>query len=118
MTNPGQIRVILIQDGETWMAQCLEHDIGAQAKDLDTLQSLLTVAIQAEMNESIRRHGKPFAGIEPAPKSFFDLWEKRAGEYKPSSVSPIVKGDGHRVQMEMARFAIAHIPNSSRSISR
>jgi hypothetical protein len=66
----------MIQQGDQWVAQCLEYDIGAQADDLDELRLRLMVAIEAERQESIRRHGAPFAGIKPAPYRYYDIWER------------------------------------------
>jgi hypothetical protein len=72
------IRVIVFQDDGQWVAQCLEHDIGAQATDIDTLNDRLVTVLKAEFKESIERHGKPFAGIAPAPERFQVMWERRA----------------------------------------
>ena len=83
MSTADAIRVLLSKEGETWVAQCLEYDIGAQARDLGELRTRLLVAIQAERDESLRRHGTPFAGIAPAPQHFHDRWLRRAGEFKP-----------------------------------
>jgi hypothetical protein len=33
--------------------------------------------VKAELNESMERHGKPFAGIGPAPERFQQMWERR-----------------------------------------
>ncbi len=32
------IRAVIFQDGDLWVAQCLEYDIGAQAFDVDTVR--------------------------------------------------------------------------------
>jgi hypothetical protein len=65
MSAADPIRVLLSKEGEHWVAQCLEYDIGAQARDLGELRKRLLIAIRAERDESLRRHGKPFAGIGP-----------------------------------------------------
>jgi hypothetical protein len=72
------VRVLVFQDEGSWVAQCLEYDIGAQARDIDTLRDRLIVALNAELRESLERHGQPFAGIEPAPERFQLMWEHRA----------------------------------------
>jgi hypothetical protein len=72
------IRVIVFQDNGLWVAQCLEHDIGAQAPDIDTLNDRLRVALLSEFKESMTRNGAPFAGIDPAPERFQLMWERRA----------------------------------------
>jgi hypothetical protein len=70
------IRAVIFQEGEVWVAQCLEYDIGAQAQDLDTLQRRLRVAIEVEQSTSLEVHGRAFAGIDRAPKCFFEMWEE------------------------------------------
>jgi hypothetical protein len=77
MVSDITIRVVVFKDDEMWVAQCLEYDIGAQAGDIDTLNDRLNVALKAELKESIERHKKPFAGIEPAPLRFQTMWEHR-----------------------------------------
>ena len=76
-TTSNTIRVIVFKDEGLWVAQCLEYDIGAQADDLDALSDRLLVTLKAEINESVERHGEPFAGIPPAPKRFHLMWDRR-----------------------------------------
>ena len=76
-THTDAIRIIVFKEEGQWVAQCLEFDISAQADDLDTLNERLMVTLQAELKESVERHGKPFAGIEPAPKKFHMMWDRR-----------------------------------------
>jgi hypothetical protein len=76
-TASETIRVVVFHDNGMWVAQCLEHDIGAQAIDIDTLNSRLDAVLRAEINESVKKHGKPFAGIAPAPERFQLMWKRR-----------------------------------------
>jgi hypothetical protein len=89
-----RIRVLLAKEGDYWVGQCLEFDIGAQARDLGELTRRLTVAIAAEREEGNRRHGKPFGGIAGAPLHFHELWERRAGRFEPSQPATVPNGDG------------------------
>jgi len=85
MQEVRAIRVLLAREGEYWVAQCLEYDVGAQARNLDELRKRFIVALEEERQESIRRHGKPFAGIGPAPAYFHRLWDQRDGLYTPKN---------------------------------
>ena len=78
-----KIRVVIFQEGGMWVAQCLEYDIGAQAASMDKLHERLTVALEAERQESLARNDEPFADIAPAPEFFHRLWEKRLGRFEP-----------------------------------
>lgn len=99
-----QIRVVIFQDGGTWVAQCLEHDIGAQAANLEDLMDRLGLALEVERQTSIELHGRPFAGIDPAPPHFFDRWEKCSGSFAPKK-PPVIKGDHQDVGVQMALCA-------------
>ena len=81
MIASEQIRVVVFQEGDLWVAQCLEYDIGAQGADLDELQDRLMAVIDAERTESIERNGRAFAGIDPAPQHFQDMWGKQSGRF-------------------------------------
>ena len=80
-----KLRVILFFDNDTnlWNAQCLEHDIGAQANSIKELQTRLEVTIRAEIEESFQMKETPFARIPKAPDYFFDQWENRSGSFTP-----------------------------------
>jgi len=86
-TESETIRVIVFQDNGMWVAQCLEYDIGAQAKDIDTLNARLEVVLRAEFEASMKKHGKRFAGIGPAPQRFHLMWDHRVRslDLKPAS---------------------------------
>ena len=100
MAQANQIRAILFKEGDLWVAQCLEFDIGAQARDLDELRGRLMLAIEAERRESIERCGEAFSGISAAPPHFHDLWEKRSGEFQPRH--PTELRDGNNLKLELA----------------
>jgi hypothetical protein len=77
ISGTSTIRVVVFQDGDMWVAQCLEYDIGAQADDIDTLNERLNVVLKSELKESLARGNAPFAGISPAPQRFQNMWEHR-----------------------------------------
>jgi hypothetical protein len=99
----NRVRVIAFKEGDMWVGQCLEYDIGAQAPDLDVLHNRLMMALGAERDESVRRHGTAFAGIEPAPPHFHEMWEKQSGGFSPRRSSTL-PNDGH-LNVEMALCA-------------
>ena len=103
MSERRQIRAILFKEGDLWVGQCLEYDIGAQGRDLDELRGRLTLAIEVERRESIERTGKPFGGIPQAPPYFHDLWERRSGNFEPRN--PTDLRDGNSIRLELALAA-------------
>ncbi len=92
MLMTGNIRVLVFKEGDLWVAQCLEYDIGAQARDLDALNIRLCAAVKAEAAESLERNGEMFKGIPPAPQMFHDMWERR-----PRSVEVVRTPHRHSV---------------------
>lgn len=102
-TEATRIRAVVFRDGDIWVAQCLEYDIGAQAADLDVLRSRLMIAIDLERKESVKRRGSPFAGIDPAPVHFHAMWERAAGGYVARKQTPL-QTDG-ALKLELALCA-------------
>ena len=82
------IRIIAFKEGEIWVAQCLEHDVSAQAADLDTVRARIEVAIQAE---------SPLDQLPQAPAHFFELWDRKSDFNK--------SGNSNGVDYEMALCA-------------
>ena len=73
--NHDTIRVVVYREDEAWIAQCVEYDICAQGKDFDTAMRRLIGTVNAECDYTLKKHGKEFAGIGPAPSVFADKFE-------------------------------------------
>lgn len=73
-----QVRTLIFQDSGMWCAQCLEFDIGIQARAKDqVLPELLPVL--SDYIETSRDDGcEPFTGLPPAPSHFFDMFNRSA----------------------------------------
>ena len=65
----NSVRIVAFKEGETWVAQCLEHDVSVQAADLDTLKGRMEVALRAE---------SPLENLPAAPEHFFKLWDRKS----------------------------------------
>ncbi len=81
------VRVLIFREGDHWVAQCLDHDIAAQARTIDALFSEFDRIFEATV-EVRRRKGLP--GVEslpPAPERYWDAlkdaveiqWPEHAG---------------------------------------
>lgn len=77
-----KIRVIFHRDGEAWIAQGLERDICVQADRLEDLYGLFEVAVRLEDAEpgGLERIGQ-------APQHYYDMWERRSGDFTPNNAS-------------------------------
>lgn len=69
------LRFVAFQDGDLWVAQCLEYDFCAVAKDLDSLYARALNEAHVERRVSLEVRGREFKGIAPAPPEFLDMWE-------------------------------------------
>ena len=63
-------RVLLSNEENMFVAQCLEHDISVQAEDMETLQRRFEATLLIEMQSG------DLATLPPAPKSFYDKWNE------------------------------------------
>jgi len=70
-----ELRIVVYREGPAWIAQCLEHDIAAQAQTAHDLRERFDRTLVREADYTRRIHGEAFAGIGPAPQRFFDLFE-------------------------------------------
>lgn len=64
-----QLRVLILKDGDVFVAQCLEIDIAAQGHTEGEAIARLRAALMAEL-ECAKEAGKSLADIGPAPKHF------------------------------------------------
>jgi hypothetical protein len=77
---PGKkLRILFFREGDWWIAQCLEHDIAAQAKGglreaEYELERVLITYVGACLTEGI----EPFEGMAPAPERLQEMWNKDA----------------------------------------
>ncbi len=74
------LRVVLFREGDLWIAQGLEHDVGVQAENLRELMRRLAMALAEE--------GDRLTTLPPAPDYFQALWTYRAGDFTPACEAP------------------------------
>jgi hypothetical protein len=82
------IRTILFQEGDWWVAQCLDVDIAAQAKTEDDLLYELGRILTGHVMASEKLGAEPFANLPPAPRRFWDMFFK--AESRPTTLMPFV----------------------------
>ena len=101
MADTQALRVVVYREGDCWVAQGLELDIGTQAKSLDDLLTQFELTVKAELKLSLDQHGEPFAGIDPAPQYYHEMWEGRPGGYKPVHMPSMPVDDGPVYKMAL-----------------
>jgi hypothetical protein len=82
------IRVLLLQEGNFWVAQALEYDIAAQGRDLEGARRAFVRTFVAQIDLDIRNKKQPLDGIPPAPDWYFEAYER--AEELPEFIRPSV----------------------------
>ena len=70
------ISALLFQEEGWWSAQCLEYVIATQAKTLPDLHYELQRTLIGYFALAAELGTEPFENIEPAPKKFWDVFER------------------------------------------
>ncbi len=90
--NQLKLRVLLLKDGEFWVAQCLEFDLAAQGSTIAEAQQsfVRTFVMQALVDSQAGK--QPFADFKPAPAWYAMRYdEAQEQEFaRPLSLDPAV----------------------------
>ena len=70
-----QLRVVAFQEGDSWIAQCVDYDLCVQGADLAQVKRRMTALIRLEADYTQKKHGAIFAGIDPAPDYFVAMFD-------------------------------------------
>jgi hypothetical protein len=93
-----RIRAVVFREGEHWVAQCLEYSYAIQARELRDLPRELGECLAAQILVSRQMGLEPFEGFEPAPRRFWELYERA----NPLSEPVEATASGAQVQMRLA----------------
>ena len=71
-----RLSVLLLKEGESWVAQCLEHDIAAQGKTANDAKHALEKTIAGQGFLDLKSGVSPIVNIKPAPDYYRNLFDK------------------------------------------
>ncbi len=75
--RPNELRFVITKSEEAgFFAVCVEHYIGAQGRTVEEATNRLRIAYRADLDESMRRTGKPFGSIQAAPEKYEIMFKK------------------------------------------
>lgn len=74
--KPARLRVVIFQEDDWLCAQCLEHDFGTQAKNLEGLLSDLQRIIAGHIVICAEHRLEPFATVGRAPKKYWEMFRR------------------------------------------
>jgi hypothetical protein len=63
----GNLRVVILQEGNVWFAQGLEIDYAVQATSLAKVKKAFEQGLYTTVNENLRAHGSIEKLLKPAP---------------------------------------------------
>lgn len=74
------LRIVAFKEGDIWVAQCVEHDICVQAKDVAQLRRRMEVALEIECKDSVANGGQPFGDVPPAPDLYGFMFDEATAD--------------------------------------
>jgi hypothetical protein len=93
-----RIRAVIFREGEHWVAQCLEYRYAIQTRELGNIPKELGECLAAQILVSRQLGIEPFHGFEPAPRRFWEMYERAIPLPEPTMAS----ASGAEVKMRVA----------------
>ena len=88
-----QLNLLVYEDCDSWVAQCLEYDIAAQATTLPDLEYEIQRVLIGRIYTAKQLGIEPFEGLPPAPDAYRRIFEDhskiRRLELKPTKNLPV-----------------------------
>jgi len=93
-----KLHAVVFTQGEWQIAQCLEHNIAAQARTNSDLYYELKRVLVAHLIRAKQMKAEPFADIPRAPKRYWEMYKEANIQLNPvqdveitAGVSPVVE---------------------------
>lgn len=71
-----EIRVLVLREGDSYVAQCLEFDIAAQGKTIPEVNRAFELTLKGQVALDLQKGKRPFEGIPRAPERYWEIFEK------------------------------------------
>jgi hypothetical protein len=81
----GKLDVVIFQRDEWWVAQVLQHDIGAQAFSFDDALYEIERSIVGHIAICLENGVTPFSQLGPAPQVYWEKFKLAANVVRPTS---------------------------------
>lgn len=88
--NKLVVRVLVLREGDAYVAQCLEYDIAAQGKTIAEVKRAFERTFLGQMILDARKGKRPLEDIGPAPRYYWEKFEEafRVEDREPSLSIP------------------------------
>lgn len=70
------VSVLLLKEGETWVAQCLEHDVAAQGDSIDEALDNFGAVFAGHVTLDVKEGREPLADVPQAPSLYWEHYKK------------------------------------------
>ena len=70
-----KLSVLLLREGETWVAQCLEYDLAAQGKSLAEVKDAFAKTFCGQIMVDLHHAVEPLGSFAQAPKRYWYLFK-------------------------------------------
>ena len=90
---PSTLHVLLLKEEGVWVAQCLEHDIAAQADEREEAVSRLMATIDLHIDADIESGIEPLSKIPAPPEHYWQIFMAKTSHPAPDLLPP---SDGSR----------------------
>lgn len=70
------VQVLVLREGDVWVAQCLEYDIAAQGATLPEVKKALERTFIGQMMVDAHLGQEPLDNIPPAPREYWEKFEQ------------------------------------------
>jgi hypothetical protein len=77
------IHAVFFRHGDWWISQCLEYDLVTQSRRLEDLPSEVRRQLTVQIAGSVQRGIEPFAGLPPAPRRFWEMFDRAQSRVEP-----------------------------------
>jgi hypothetical protein len=78
-----ELSVLIIKQGASWTAQCLEYDLAAQGGSIDEAQKAFEYVFTGQLLLDIKHGRLPLHGVGRAPVRFHEMFARATSE-KPA----------------------------------
>ena len=82
-----KMRVLLLKEETTWVAQCLEYDIAAQGPTVALAKEAFVHAFTSQIAVALHHGEEPLATFGRAPKRYWDLLSEAERLAEPIRIS-------------------------------
>ena len=77
MTSPinFKVSVLLLREGESWVAQCLDYDIAAQGRSLSEVKERFAKTFIGQILVDLHHNVVPLSGFSQAPDAYWKHYQ-------------------------------------------